>query len=167
LDLPLDRATCRRQMLSRACVHDMPRLARPRHGGPGLRSLSAPAASLKGARAVWYFRHGASGNNSVVECDLAKVEVAGSNPVSRSNFLPSSSPDHSSSRLPGGQFSQGLLTTLLSAGFCRRILSWRTSSSSALGTFSKPLLRQLEQVRTVLLRGCWATLTCGYSGLSG
>jgi hypothetical protein len=34
---------------------------------------------------LWYdtdFR--ASGNNSVVECDLAKVEVAGSNPVSRS-----------------------------------------------------------------------------------
>src|SRR4029078_8103600 len=28
-----------------------------------------------------------SGNNSVVECDLAKVEVAGSNPVSRSIFL--------------------------------------------------------------------------------
>ena len=27
-----------------------------------------------------------SGNNSVVECDLAKVEVAGSNPVSRSIF---------------------------------------------------------------------------------
>ncbi len=27
---------------------------------------------------------GTSGNNSVVECDLAKVEVAGSNPVSRS-----------------------------------------------------------------------------------
>ena len=37
--------------------------------------------------ALWYdegFR--ASGNNSVVECDLAKVEVAGSNPVSRSIF---------------------------------------------------------------------------------
>jgi hypothetical protein len=30
--------------------------------------------------------HDASGNNSVVECDLAKVEVAGSNPVSRSNL---------------------------------------------------------------------------------
>ena len=29
-------------------------------------------------------RRRASGNNSVVECDLAKVEVAGSNPVSRS-----------------------------------------------------------------------------------
>ena len=29
-----------------------------------------------------------SGNNSVVECDLAKVEVAGSNPVSRSSFRP-------------------------------------------------------------------------------
>ena len=27
-----------------------------------------------------------SGNNSVVECNLAKVEVAGSNPVSRSIF---------------------------------------------------------------------------------
>ena len=27
-----------------------------------------------------------SGNNSVVECDLAKVEVAGSNPVSRSKL---------------------------------------------------------------------------------
>ena len=30
----------------------------------------------------------ASGNNSVVECDLAKVEVAGSNPVSRSKMNP-------------------------------------------------------------------------------
>jgi hypothetical protein len=28
-----------------------------------------------------------SGSNSVVECDLAKVEVAGSNPVSRSSFF--------------------------------------------------------------------------------
>ncbi|MDT7603577.1 MAG: hypothetical protein QOF61_1574 [Acidobacteriota bacterium] len=28
-----------------------------------------------------------SGSNSVVECDLAKVEVAGSNPVSRSKVL--------------------------------------------------------------------------------
>ena len=28
-----------------------------------------------------------SGNNSVVECDLAKVEVAGSNPVSRSTLI--------------------------------------------------------------------------------
>ena len=28
------------------------------------------------------------GNNSVVECDLAKVEVAGSNPVSRSTTPP-------------------------------------------------------------------------------
>ena len=32
---------------------------------------------------------GLSGSNSVVECDLAKVEVAGSTPVSRSrNFDP-------------------------------------------------------------------------------
>ncbi len=36
---------------------------------------------------MWYLARvdrGESGNNSVVECDLAKVEVAGSNPVSRS-----------------------------------------------------------------------------------
>ena len=39
---------------------------------------------------LWYFRGSAGGNNSVVECDLAKVEVAGSNPVSRSNFSPGS-----------------------------------------------------------------------------
>ena len=32
------------------------------------------------------YRFCAGGNNSVVECDLAKVEVAGSNPVSRSNL---------------------------------------------------------------------------------
>ena len=36
---------------------------------------------------VWYFNWLQSGNNSVVECDLAKVEVAGSNPVSRSIYL--------------------------------------------------------------------------------
>lgn len=41
-------------------------------------------------KGVWYrtFRRLAGGNNSVVECDLAKVEVAGSNPVSRSIFSP-------------------------------------------------------------------------------
>ena len=37
------------------------------------------------------------GNNSVVECDLAKVEVAGSNPVSRSNFDSGASVDTPSS----------------------------------------------------------------------
>ncbi len=48
--------------------------------------------SVRGGRivccpALWYDKiFWASGNNSVVECDLAKVEVAGSNPVSRSNF---------------------------------------------------------------------------------
>ena len=30
---------------------------------------------------------GASGSNSVVECDLAKVEVGGSNPLSRSSLF--------------------------------------------------------------------------------
>ena len=36
--------------------------------------------------AVVRFPLGKGGNNSVVECDLAKVEVAGSNPVSRSKL---------------------------------------------------------------------------------
>ena len=40
---------------------------------------------LKSNAAVWYGGR-PGGNNSVVECDLAKVEVAGSNPVSRSNL---------------------------------------------------------------------------------
>ena len=44
------------------------------------------SVDLKADPAVWYFG-GSGGNNSVVECDLAKVEVAGSNPVSRSNIF--------------------------------------------------------------------------------
>ena len=36
---------------------------------------------------LFFLDFGVRGNNSVVECDLAKVEVAGSNPVSRSIFL--------------------------------------------------------------------------------
>ena len=46
-------------------------------------------AALDGTMFAWYakFCSRASGNNSVVECDLAKVEVAGSNPVSRSIFV--------------------------------------------------------------------------------
>src|SRR5882724_7331757 len=40
---------------------------------------SSPAAHL--------YSWSSSGSNSAVECDLAKVEVAGSNPVSRSSFL--------------------------------------------------------------------------------
>ena len=40
-----------------------------------------------------------SGSNSVVECDLAKVEVAGSNPVSRSRFLGSEWPPQWSSSI--------------------------------------------------------------------
>ena len=57
---------------------------------PWMAALIAPAALWYDwlfRTAVWPMfvgRFGASGNNSVVECDLAKVEVAGSNPVSRS-----------------------------------------------------------------------------------
>ena len=42
--------------------------------------------ALNRADPLWYSHCIKSGNNSVVECDLAKVEVAGSNPVSRSIF---------------------------------------------------------------------------------
>ena len=34
-----------------------------------------------------FYNQPLSGSNSAVECDLAKVEVAGSNPVSRSRLL--------------------------------------------------------------------------------
>jgi hypothetical protein len=50
----------------------------------------APGPALTAFLAGEYNQSVASGSNSAVECDLAKVEVAGSNPVSRSNFfLPS------------------------------------------------------------------------------
>ena len=56
-----------------------------------MNALSVPhparAARLPDAvpvRYTWGSHEG--GNNSVVECDLAKVEVAGSNPVSRSKI---------------------------------------------------------------------------------
>ena len=56
----------------------------------GLTGRGRGTYTLK-ARAVWNDRHlGPSGNSSVVECDLAKVEVAGSNPVSRSKRLETS-----------------------------------------------------------------------------
>ena len=49
-------------------------------------SIKNGGARLAATYAVCYVENAgrASGNNSVVECDLAKVEVAGSNPVSRS-----------------------------------------------------------------------------------
>ena len=52
------------------------------------RGACARCVRLDWLASVWYFSWLPSGNNSVVECDLAKVEVAGSNPVSRSNFEP-------------------------------------------------------------------------------
>jgi hypothetical protein len=51
-----------------------------RSGGEGWLPVYTPFATLR--------LRSTSGNNSVVECDLAKVEVAGSNPVSRSIFSP-------------------------------------------------------------------------------
>jgi hypothetical protein len=53
-----------------------------------------------------------SGSNSVVECDLAKVEVAGSNPVSRSRFSSPSGffPEMSVPKPENGLFAAGTLT---------------------------------------------------------
>ena len=50
---------------------------------------SCPLVLLDASETVCYgtFVSRVSGNNSVVECDLAKVEVAGSNPVSRSILI--------------------------------------------------------------------------------
>ena len=64
--------------------------------GTSEREGASPVVSLSGIEALalvpvdsWVCQ---GGNNSVVECDLAKVEVAGSNPVSRSIFLSPGAP---------------------------------------------------------------------------
>jgi hypothetical protein len=44
------------------------------------------AENPNGSRGISTCKCTPSGSNSVVECDLAKVEVAGSNPVSRSRI---------------------------------------------------------------------------------
>jgi hypothetical protein len=44
-------------------------------------------APLTNRAGIGYNLHSERGSNSVVECNLAKVEVAGSNPVSRSKVL--------------------------------------------------------------------------------
>ncbi len=53
-----------------------------------MRRVPAGPAVAGAGRACVHWSVWQGGNNSVVECDLAKVEVAGSNPVSRSNFNP-------------------------------------------------------------------------------
>ena len=59
------------------------------HEGAGCRDTPPdvmPTLRLAGGRGCCKIKK-SSGSNSVVECDLAKVEVAGSNPVSRSRIL--------------------------------------------------------------------------------
>ena len=64
----------------------------PRHGEALWRHRTQRLPTrLRPPRGALYYHLGSAvgqerGNNSVVECDLAKVEVAGSNPVSRSNL---------------------------------------------------------------------------------
>src|SRR5438309_1654707 len=61
---------------------------------------------------------GRGGNSSVVECDLAKVEVAGSNPVSRSINAQSfvDPPPYPSPRGGGGMLSQAPLRPSTAVG---------------------------------------------------
>lgn len=61
-----------------------------------------------------------SGSNSVVECQLPKLKVAGSNPVSRSPSLPEPSPHRSAMRISVRYLCLFvLLTTVLSLPACR------------------------------------------------
>jgi hypothetical protein len=68
------------------CVTGVRSLLCVREGRPRNRD----GVVLMRSNPLWYRNLSScvSGNNSVVECDLAKVEVAGSNPVSRSILLP-------------------------------------------------------------------------------
>ncbi len=63
------------------------RFVRCRRSADDERFALFSACFLRLSRSICYSKmFSTSGNNSVVECDLAKVEVAGSNPVSRSNL---------------------------------------------------------------------------------
>src|SRR5262245_59858651 len=54
-------------------------------GGHGRAGDIIDPCALPAFGSLWYAKVcGRGGNNSAVQCDLAKVEVAGSNPVSRS-----------------------------------------------------------------------------------
>jgi hypothetical protein len=61
-------------------------VARPDQGGND--AAGRPGCRLTKTGGLDTFIGTEGGNNSVVECDLAKVEVAGSNPVSRSKPFP-------------------------------------------------------------------------------
>jgi hypothetical protein len=65
-----------RSFISKTSVFARPASSASRSGGPQLDNKAR----------IGRIKSFASGSNSVVECDLAKVEVAGSNPVSRSRF---------------------------------------------------------------------------------
>ena len=84
----------------------------------------------------------ASGNNSVVECDLAKVEVAGSNPVSRSNSSPSSVPSHASAGRRQPARTSRLLASAVRA-------AWRSlARSSSSRRLSRRRRRQVVRQRS-------------------
>ena len=86
---------------------------------------------LPRGRLVWYFQSSLSGNNSVVECDLAKVEVAGSNPVSRSNF------SFRSVAAPGGATPRETRHWRVSTRFDRRVPLGQIDSGASLGRRSQ------------------------------
>ena len=84
-----DDYLARKGWQGRPCRFDVVGLSMRETGDRPWRSSPTPSrrnGGLEAGEAVCYgtFAGWESGNNSVVECDLAKVEVAGSNPVSRS-----------------------------------------------------------------------------------
>ncbi len=66
-----------------AALQELPRVASAGASPAGI-DLLRDSSKLTAFSALRY-NHQQSGSNSAVECDLAKVEVAGSNPVSRSS----------------------------------------------------------------------------------
>ena len=70
-----------------------------------------------------------SGSNSVVECDLAKVEVAGSTPVSRSKVSLAVAP-----RTREGLCSQGQHRRALSSGRGTQVVRERSAKPLCVGS---------------------------------
>ena len=101
-------------------------------------------------------RGSVSGNNSVVECDLAKVEVAGSNPVSRSN-IETSGPVGPPARSATSPLRRRLRSApwWLEVAACGRSWALRYVAAS-----SATLLRAL----VVGSRGLWARLRASLCG---
>ena len=116
-------------LMDLTCFHDV--------GGLNVaiwcRKKLAGRRKVRSCKMMWL-----SGSNSVVECDLAKVEVAGSNPVSRSIFQ--RSPAEEGSRMTAPSFALPslivgvLLVVLTGCGSDRSLQSVAVSPATASST---------------------------------